>query len=348
MIKAGIVGCLGHTGEELISILLKHPKVKINYLSDRVDTPKPIAEFFPEYKNKLGLTCLNFDASQAVSSSDIVFLALPHTVSMKIAPLLLSKNMRVIDLSADYRIKDCEDYQAWYKVKHTDTQNIKKSVYGLPEIYPTQIKKAKLLANPGCYPTAFLLAIAPLFKKGILKPKSIIIDAKSGYSGAGKKPPDDPFWSEIKDNFKAYKVDSHQHLPEITQELKRLSGYDIGVTFVPHLLPVERGILESVYMNVSKSLNLNTDKITAIYKSFYRGKPFVRIKDPGEFPQLKDVVGTNFCDIGIKAGKDKIIIISAIDNLVKGASGQAVQNMNLMCGFSEEEGLSVKYGNNAS
>ncbi len=340
MIRVGIIGARGYTGEELIKILLKHPRVKINYLTARVSRSVKIAKLFPFLRGKLDLSCADFNLEEALKSADLFFLCLPHTASMDVVPLLLSAGKAVIDLSADYRIKNYKLYEKWYKVKHKDRANLKNSVYGLPELYNDKIKKSGFIACPGCYPTASILALAPLLTFGF-KIDNIIIDAKSGYSGAGKKSPVGPFWQELKDNFKAYKVDSHQHSAELNQELSLLSGKNIEVTFVPHLLPVERGILATIYAVLTQNLKLKTQNLIDIYKKFYKNKPFIRIKEEGVFPQLRDVQGTNFCDIGLKVSCDRksVIIISAIDNLVKGASGQAVQNMNIICGFRETQGL---------
>lgn len=342
MLRAGIIGVRGYTGEELVRILLRHPQVKINYLTARIDRPVNIQEIFPQFKDRLNLPCDNFDIGQAGKLCDLLFLCLPHTASMEIAPLLRAQKKLIIDLSADYRLNDYKLYKAWYGLMHKDSDGLKKAVYGLPEIYKAKIKTADFIANPGCYPTAALLALAPLLKTRPCKVKGIIIDAKSGYSGAGRRPADDPFWQESKDNFKAYKVDNHQHGPEISQELSKLGRKKTGVTFVPHLLPIERGILETIYVRVSGLGSRASSKILLnLFKKFYQDEPFVRIKNEGEFPSLRDVQYGNFCDIGIKAGRDgeTVIIIAAIDNLLKGASGQAVQNMNLMCGFKETEGL---------
>jgi N-acetyl-gamma-glutamyl-phosphate reductase len=348
MLRVGIIGARGYTGEELLNLLLKHSQVKINYLTARVDKPVKISEVFPQFKNRLDLVCDNFNLGQALESADLFFLALPHTTSMDVVPLLRKRGKKVIDLSADYRLKDFKLYEAWYKVKHKDRKNLKKAVYGLPEIHKADIREADFIANPGCYSTLAILSLAPLVKVSPAKLKSIIIDAKSGHSGAGRKSADDPFWGEIKDNFKAYKVDSHQHTPEIEQELSKLAKKKIKVTFVPHLLPLERGILETIYVTLSVKMPLpagrqevSSVKLINMYKDFYKNQPFIRIKSEGEFPSLRDVQHSNFCDIGIKVSKDKklVIIISAIDNLLKGASGEAVQNMNLICGFRETEGL---------
>lgn len=340
MLKVGILGVRGYTGEELIRILLKHSRVKISYLTARLDRPVPIAEIFPQFKGRLDLYCENLNLIKAVQSADLFFLALPHTSSMDVVPALLKAKKKIIDLSADYRLNDEKLYEVWYKVKHKDKANIKKAIYGLPEINRQKIKKAAFIANPGCYPTAAILALAPLLKEKF-SPREIIIDAKSGYSGAGRKPADDPFWLELKDNFKAYKVDAHQHTPEIEQELSKLAEKKIKVTFVPHLLPIERGILETIYVRINHQSPITSHQLINTYKKHYKDKPLVRIKNEGEFPCLRDVQETSFCDIGLKISADQktIIIISAIDNLLKGASAQAVQNMNLLCGFKETEGL---------
>lgn len=342
MLRVGIIGIRGYTGEELIAVLLKHPRVKISYLSARVDKPIPVSRIFPKFKNKINALCQNFNLEQAIKSCDLFFLALPHTVSMAVTPLLLKGNKKVIDLSADYRIKNPGIYESAYKARHTDINNINRAIYGLPELNKAGIKKARFIANPGCYPTAAILAIAPLLRNKAYSLKDIVIDAKSGYSGAGRKSAFDPFMLELKNNFKAYKVDIHQHAPEISQELSEIAEKNIALTFVPHLLPVERGILETIYIRLRQRAGGGKSKnIIALYKKFYKNSPFVRIKKEGEFPQLKDVLFTNFCDIGVKVSEDErlIIIIAAIDNLIKGACGQAVQNMNLMCGFKETEGL---------
>ena len=339
MINAGIVGATGYAGEELISILLKHPNVRIASLSAKVDKPQAISETFPKFKNRISLICALPDKKEIINKCDLVFLALPHTVSMKIAPSLLKAGKKVIDLSADYRLKNTKVYTQFYQVKQRDKINLAQSVYGLPEIYRAKIQSARLIANPGCYPTAGILALAPLVAFNTIDLDSIIIDAKSGTTGAGRKATVESFFAEINENFKAYKVDIHQHSPEINQELSKLAGRKIKVTFVPHLLPINRGILETIYLNRAPNSKLKTPNLISLYKKFYKKEPFVRIRDEGDFPQIKDVAGTNFCDIGIKDSADTVIIIAAIDNLLKGASGQAVQNMNIMYKFPEHTAL---------
>jgi N-acetyl-gamma-glutamyl-phosphate reductase len=339
MIKVGIVGATGYSGEELINILLRHPDVKITNLSRRLDEAKDIAEIFPKLTGRIDLTCTQLDINEIKKNCDLIFLALPHTVSMEIAPKLLSAGKKVIDLSADYRLADTKVYAQFYNIAHKDKKNISKAAYGLPELYRAKIKDSSLIANPGCYPTAAILALAPLAAFNLIDTGSIIIDAKSGVTGAGKKLAENLLFTEINEDFKAYKVGNHQHTPEINQELSKLSGNKINVTFVPHLLPLNRGILETIYVKKVKNAKAKGQNLTDLYNKFYKKEPFVRIKKEGDFPCIKDVAGTNFCDIGIKDCGENIIIISAIDNLLKGASGQAVQNMNIMCKFAEQTAL---------
>ena len=339
MINVGVVGVSGYTGQELVRILIKHPNVRLTGLFSRSVALKSAAEIFPEFKSKLNLICSEPDADEIVAKCDVVFLALPHTTSMDLAPKLLKAGKRVIDLSADYRLDNLKTYEKFYSAKHKDKLNIKKAVYGLPELNREKIKSAKLVANPGCYPTAAVLALAPLLAFDLADRSSIIIDAKSGVSGAGKKFAEQFFSSQDQDDFKAYKVGVHQHTPEIEQALSKVAGSKVSVTFVPHLLPVKTGILETIYVKKSKKGKARKQNLIALYKKFYKKEPFVRIKTKGEFPRLKDVVGTNFCDIGIKDNAESVVIISVIDNLVKGASGQAVQNMNVMFNLPEKTGL---------
>ncbi|MFH1397048.1 MAG: N-acetyl-gamma-glutamyl-phosphate reductase [Candidatus Omnitrophota bacterium] len=339
LINAGIVGATGYAGEILIEMLLKHPNVRISGLYAKIDKPRIISDIFPKFKQKLDLVCKEIDIKEIADKCDLVFLALPHTVSMEVVPRLLSAGKKVIDLSADYRLKSTSVYEEFYKTKHKDKTYLKEAVYGLPEIYRIKIKKAKLIANPGCYPTAAILALAPVLAVNLIEGGSIIIDAKSGVTGAGRKIAEDFLFSEINEDFKAYKINNHQHKPEINQELSRISGKKIEVTFVPHLLPLNRGILETIYINKAQSVKLKAQSLIELYRKFYKNEPFVRIKEAGVFPKLKDVVGTNFCDIAVKDDGDKIIIIAVIDNLLKGASGQALQNMNIMYGLSETTGL---------
>jgi len=339
MLNIGIIGATGYAGEELIDLLLKHPNVKISYLAAKIEKPEEISNIFPKFKNRIDLVCGEPQLSEIISKCDLVFLALPHTQSMQMVAPLLKAGKIVVDLSADYRLKDFAVYEKFYKTSHTDKLNLKKAVYGLPELYREDIKKASLIANPGCYPTAAILGIIPALVSGLVDEQNIFIDAKSGVSGAGRRAIADLMFTEVNGNFKAYKVNTHQHMPEIDQELSRVSKKAINSNFVPHLLPINRGILETIYLKLKKSAT--TGDILEVYKRFYKTEPFVRILDEGMNPQIKDVVYTNFCDIGINVDTDKkvLIVISAIDNLQKGASGQALQNMNIMRGFPETQGL---------
>lgn len=339
MLRVGVIGATGYTGEELIKILLRHPHVKITYLSAKIDKPQDISKVFPYLAGKINLVCDNLNIDKAIASADLLFLALPHTVSMKVAPKFLKASKKVIDLSADYRLKDVSVYKKWYNLAHKDKNNLSKAVYGLPEFYRERIKKAALVANPGCYPTAAILALSPILVSELACTDSIVIDAKSGLTGAGRKASLDFFFSEVNENIRAYKVNSHQHMPEIEQELSKFSKAKLKVVFVPQIIPINRGILETIYVRLNK--DTSTASIINLYRKFYKNEPFIRLKDEGVFPSVKDVLETNFCDMGIKfVGQNKLlIIVSCIDNLVKGAAGQAVQNMNIMYGFDETTSL---------
>jgi N-acetyl-gamma-glutamyl-phosphate reductase len=336
-IRAGILGVSGYTGRETFALLLKHPGVRLTYVAAN-NTQGPMARIYPEFLNRTTLVCQKFNIKDTVAKCDLVFLALPHTESMSVAPKLLKAGLRVIDLSADYRLKNGKIYQTWYGHKHTDTKNLSKAVYGMPELFRQKIKGATFVANPGCYPTAAILGLAPLIstRKDI---QSIVVDAKSGVSGAGRKATIDRLFTEANENFKAYKVLSHQHAPEIEQYLSRLSGRATRIHFVAHLLPITRGILNTMYVQLKEGITLN--QLHSLYKKFYKMEPFVRLHPAGDQPETKNVANTNFCDIGLAVSSDKkmAVITSAIDNLVKGAAGQAVQNMNIMYGFNEVEGL---------
>jgi len=339
IINVGIIGATGLTGEVLIELLLNHPNVRITHLFNTGSSTQVISEVFPKFKHRLDLVCTKPDWQKIKKDCDLVFLALPHTVSMKFAPKLLSLGKRVIDLSADYRIKNPSVYEKFYKLNHQDKANLKEAVYGLPELNRAKIKSAKLLANPGCYPTSAILALAPLLAMDLVDTDSIIIDAKSGVSGAGKKLEKEYLFSEIDSDFRAYKVNAHQHAPEINQALSKLSGKKVTVTFVPHLLPIERGIFSTIYLKKAPGAKLKYKSIAELFKKFYQGEPFIRISPDGVFPRIKDVVQTNFCDIGAKDFGKTIIVISTIDNLLKGASAQAIQNMNIMYKLPETAGL---------
>ncbi|MCX5686995.1 MAG: N-acetyl-gamma-glutamyl-phosphate reductase [Candidatus Omnitrophica bacterium] len=336
MLKVGVVGATGYAGEEVIKILINHKDVKIAELQAVIDKEEPISSIFPGFKGKIDLVCKKPDPDGMARNVDLVFLGLPHKVSMELAPVFLKAGKAVIDLSADYRLQP-DVYKVWYGVEHKDKDNLPKAVYGLPELYHDAIKSAKLIANPGCYPTSVILGIAPMLKEKAISTDYIIADSKSGATGAGRKPDLALAFSEVNENLKAYKVNEHQHKPEITRILSEVAGKAIDVIFTPHLIPMNRGILSTIYLKLNKKLD--TKAVVEIYKKFYKGKPFVRISDEGKLPQTKDVVLTNYCDIGLKVTGDTVIVVSCIDNLTKGAAGQAVQNMNIMCGFDETEAL---------
>ncbi len=338
MIKVGIVGVSGYSGKTVLELLLKHKEVRVTYVSAN-NTHGKISDIWPGLNGLCKLTCKKYDAHELIKLCDVAFLAVPHTAAMQIAPPLLSAGIKVIDLSADYRLNHSQQYKKWYKTPHLDVKNLRKAVYGLPEIYKETIKKAKIVANPGCYPTAAILALAPIVtteEKDII---SIIIDAKSGTSGAGKKATIGLNFTEVNENFKAYKVLCHQHSPEINVILSNIINKDISASFVPHLLPISRGIHETIYIHLKKKMNLS--KLHTLYKRFYKTEPFVRILTLNEQPEIKNVSCSNFCDIGLAINEEKnmLVITSVIDNLVKGAAGQAIQNMNLMYGFRETESL---------
>ncbi|HAJ33653.1 MAG TPA: N-acetyl-gamma-glutamyl-phosphate reductase [Candidatus Atribacteria bacterium] len=349
-IKVSVIGSTGYTGKELVKILMNHQRVKLVHLISSSYAGKNIVEVFPEFLNKLDKKLIKLDLDVVSQDSDLVFTALPHTVSMDVVPELLKKGVKVVDLSADYRLKNPTVYKEWYKKEHNQVSKelLTNAVYGLPEIYSDKIKDASLVANPGCYPTSVILGIAPLLKYHLVEPEGIIIDSKSGTTGAGRKLSLGLHFSECNENFKAYKVIKHNHLPEVEQELSYIhfngkdnkkQGTEIKVCFTPHLLPINRGILSTCYLTLKESKE--EEEILEVYQKFYQKAPFVRIFEPSNLPEIKFVAGTNYCDIGFSIDErvGKIKVISAIDNLLKGAAGQAVQNMNIMSGFKEVEGL---------
>ncbi|OGW75160.1 MAG: N-acetyl-gamma-glutamyl-phosphate reductase, partial [Omnitrophica bacterium RBG_13_46_9] len=329
------------TGEELVRILAVHKDVEITVLQALIEKEHPISEIFPRLSDKIDIVCRKPDETEALKKADLLFLALPHKVSMTVAPRFLGGGKSVIDLSADYRLP-VDEYTKWYGAEHKDGGNIKNAVYGLPELFRDKIRQAKLIANPGCYPTSALLAIIPLVKLGLVDLDTVIVDSKSGATGAGRKAHISLSFSEVDENMRAYKVNEHQHKPEINLIVSKFAGKKTDVVFVPHLAPINRGILSTVYMDFSpekKKKKINTAEIVGFYKDFYKGEPFIRVMNEGTLPTLRDVQYTNLCAIGVNVTGDKVIVVSCIDNLLKGAAGQAVQNMNIMYGFDEREGL---------
>lgn len=339
MIACSVVGATSFTGNELIRILARHPHVKIGSLTTRSEERIYARDMVPALGKTNDLVIEKYNFQKVVKNSDVVFITLPHTLAMKIAGEFYDEDKIVIDLSADYRLKRADVYQDWYQEKHQRKDLLKEAVYGLPEVNRELIKKSNLIANPGCYPTGSLLALYPLLQNDLIKRDSIVIDAKSGVSGAGKKLSMATQFCEVDENFGAYKVGRHQHTPEIEQLLSEVAQAKIEVTFVPHLLPVNRGILSTIY--VKRKPGIKKDKLAKAYQNFADAEPFIRFLGVDLFPSLRQVQWTNFCDIGIAIDdrSDQVIVISAIDNLMKGASGQAVQNMNIRLGFPEEAGL---------
>lgn len=338
MIKTGIYGASGYTGQELLRLLLRHPGVKVAAVTSRAYKGKKVSDVFPTFKNLTDLRFMDAAPREVASRCDVVFIALPHGDAMAAAVVFHKAGVKVIDLSADFRLRDAKVYEKWY-APHTVPEMLSHAVYGLPECYRSKIRKATIVANPGCYPTSVILGLAPLVKGGLGDPSSIIVDAKSGVSGAGRTPELGILFCEVSEGFKAYKIGAHRHTPEMEQELSVLAGREVSIVFIPHLIPANRGILSTMY--VSLKSKKTTAELIGIYRDFYRKEPFVRVYDKGSFPSIASVRGSNFCDIGlaVDARSNRAIVISAIDNLVKGAAGQAVQNMNIMCGLDEGMGL---------
>ncbi len=340
MTKVAIVGASGYTGVELYRILVNHPNVKVTCVTSRQNAGEPFAEVFPSLLGRTELICDPVDAAVINEKADFIFTALPHQTAMEVVPDLLAAGKKVVDLSADYRLHDPAVYEAWYQ-PHTSPELLGEAVYGLPELYREQVRKARLTANPGCYPTSAALALAPLLKNGLVDPASLIIDSKSGTSGAGRSAKVDSLFCEVNEGFKAYGVGKHRHTPEIEQTLSEVAGRSITINFTPHLLPVNRGILSTCYANLTG--NTNTAELVKVFTDFYRAEPFVRVHPAGSLPNVAFVRGSNYCDLGltVDARTNRVIVVSAIDNLVKGAAGQAVQNMNLMLGLAEAAGLRI-------
>jgi N-acetyl-gamma-glutamyl-phosphate reductase len=334
-----IVGSSGYTGGELMRILLNHPRVTVTAITSEKSAGKPITSIFPHLAGLTSLVCEHLDPDTISKKSDLVFLALPHVTSQEVAFRFHKLGKKVVDLSADYRLSDPAAYATWYEHTHQYPELLKDAVYGLPELHRDKIKKASLIANPGCYPTSAILGLAPFMHKGRVDLGSIVIDSTSGVSGAGRSPSLAHHFPEVNEGFMAYKVGTHRHTPEIEQELSALAGQQITLSFTPHLAPMNRGILTTIY--AKQSSVSDTASLYALFQEYYKEAPFVRMLPLGQFPNVRNVRGSNFCDIGIYSDQrtGRAVVVTAIDNLVKGASGQAIQNMNLMMGFDEEEGL---------
>ncbi|MFC4872462.1 N-acetyl-gamma-glutamyl-phosphate reductase [Negadavirga shengliensis] len=335
--KISIVGASGYTGSELARILVHHPNAEIVDITSESHKGKKFSDLHPQFSGILDLTLVGAEDIQ-LSDLDMIFLALPHGVSMGFAKKWAGSGIRIVDLSGDFRLSTAEVYEAWYKKEHVFTEGIKDAVYGMPELHADKIKNAALVANPGCYPTASILGLAPLFAAGWIDPHSVVIDAKSGLTGAGIKSSSVTHFSNVNENFKAYGISNHRHTIEIEEQLSLLLKKAVNLQFTPHLLPVDRGILATSYARPDQS-EVSQEKLEDLYRNYYNGKPFIRIRK--EVPSLKDVRGSNYADIYPvwDPRTKRFIVVSVIDNLVKGAAGQAVHNMNIMLDLKEITGL---------
>ena len=335
MLKVGIVGGTGYTGVELLRILARHPETELVAITSRKEVGIPVARFFPSLR---GAVMLEFTdpAAAKLERCDVVFFATPNTVAMSQAKALVDAGVRVVDLSADFRIRDIAEWERWYKTKHAAPELVARAVYGLPEVHRRQIREARLVANPGCYPTAVQLGFLPLVESGCIDLGHLVADAKSGVSGAGRKAEEHLLFAEATDNFKAYGLAGHRHWPEIRQGLDQIAGTKIGLTFVPHLTPMIRGIHATLYARVTKEADFQK-----LFEQRYRDEAFVDVMPPGSEPDTRSVRAANVCRIAVHRpnGGDMLVVLSVIDNLVKGAAGQAVQNMNIMFGLPEALGL---------
>lgn len=335
MIKVGIVGGTGYTGVELLRLLAQHPGAEIVTITSRGDAGTNVSDMFPSLRGRINLK-FEDPATANLKACDVVFFATPNGIAMQQAPTLLDAGVRVVDLAADFRIKDVAEWEKWYGMQHASPELVEKAVYGLPEINRERIRDAQLIANPGCYPTAVQLGFMPLVEAGLIDPSHLIADAKSGVSGAGRKAEIATLFSEASDNFKAYGVAGHRHLPEIRQGLSLIARESVGLTFVPHLTPIIRGIHATLYGRIKKEADFQT-----LFEERYANEPFVDVLPPKSHPETRSVRSANVCRIAIHRpqGGDTLVVLSVIDNLVKGAAGQAVQNMNIMFGLSETDGL---------
>lgn len=341
MIKTGIIGVSGYAGGELARILHRHEGVELTVATSRQYSGRRLAQIYPNLRGTTELVCENLSAEEVAERVDFIFTAVPPNTAMKIIPPLLEAGKKVVDLSADFRLNSAEVYESWYNCSHSAKQYLKEAVYGLPEMNRSAVASAGLVANPGCYPTSIILGLAPLLKQDLINPASIVADSKSGASGAGRAAKVAQLYCEVTDGIKAYGVGKHRHTPEIEQELAKLAGEDMTISFSPHLLPVSRGINSTIYAEMKKEFI--QEEMMEVYRKSYKDEPFIRLCESGVFPATQNVRGSNYCDIGLHVDPrtGRVVVLSVIDNLVKGASGQAVQNMNLMCGFEEEAGLDI-------
>ena len=339
-VSVGIVGASGYGGVQLVRLLMDHPKLELVYLGGESSAGKSFADIYPHFAHRVNLPIEPVDPEIIASRCEVVFLSLPNGFACEMAPLLVERGCKVLDLSADYRFSDLQTYQTWYGKQRNDESIAAKAVYGLPELYRDRISESQLIGCPGCYPTASLLALSPLLKQGLIVPETAIIDAKSGTSGGGRQAKTGLLLAEADNSLGAYGVASHRHTPEIEQVCSDLAGHQVTVQFTPHLIPMVRGILATVYATLRDPGLIREDLIT-IYTAFYRNSPWVSICNSGIYPQTKWACGSNLCYIGIEVDQrtGRVIVMSAIDNLIKGQAGQAIQCLNLMMGWEETFGL---------
>lgn len=337
MIKVGVVGGTGYTGVELLRLLAMHPQVSLQMITSRADAGTPVSQMFPSLRGYVDLAFTHPDQAQ-LEKCDLVFFATPNGIAMQQTRSLLEAGVKVIDLAADFRLQDIPTWEKWYGMSHACPDLVAEAVYGLPELNRELIRKARLVANPGCYPTAVQLGFLPLLEAGVVDAQSLIADAKSGVSGAGRKGEIPFLMSEAADNFKAYGVAGHRHQPEISQGLARIAGNPVGLTFVPHLTPMIRGIHATLYAKLTREVDLQ-----ALFENRYAGESFVDVMPSGSHPETRSVRGANKCRIAVHRpqGGDTVVVLSVIDNLVKGAAGQAVQNMNIMFDLPEDTALNI-------
>ena len=338
--KVAVYGASGYTGLELMRLLARHPGAELTCVTSREHQGRKVSEVFPALTRVVDLAFITPDPTAVAQAAQVVFLAVPHQTAMKVVPALLAAGVRVVDLSADFRFRDRAVYEAWYQ-PHSAPELLREAVYGLPELHRAKIRTARLVGNPGCYPTSVILGLAPLVKGRLVFPDSLIADCKSGVSGAGRGASLGTSYCEVTDSLRAYKVAEHRHAPEMEQELSQLSGKAAKITFTPHLVPMSRGILGTLYAQLVAPLT--DEDVQKVYRAFYRGQPFVRLQPPGTWPSTQQVRGSNYCDIGFKVDRERgrIIVVSVIDNLTRGAAGQAVCNFNLMMGYPETQGLDL-------
>ena len=343
MVKVGVAGATGYMGAELLRLLVVHPTVRLTVvMASERSAGTPLSRLIPSLRGQVSLTVEALDAERLAEEVECTFLALPHGETHRVVSVLRRRGRRVVDLSADYRLRSAADFEAWYKTPHGDPDGLREAVYGLPELYRKEITSAQLVANPGCYPAGALLAIVPLVRAGLGRPDGIVIDSKSGVTGAGaqtQKP--DPMYqyTEANENLQAYAVARHRHTPEIEQELSLVAGTAVQVTFTPHLVPMNRGLFTTAYVPLAR--DVSTAECLAVYREVYGREPFVRVLDEGELPRTRAVLGSNYCDVAVVVERRtrRAICLSALDNLGKGGSAQGIQNLNIMHGWDERAGL---------